>query len=106
MRPSRSLLMRFLFPVGLLNAPHGDMFLQRSMLRANLETLRRWMPLYVRVHAALAAGLALMLCGVCSCAGPRWLEVSGAVAGGIERLLVVVFGSLALAARLLSPYGY
>lgn len=70
MQPSRSLLLRFLFPVGLPKAPHGDMFLQRSMLLANLESLRRWMPHYVRVHAALAAGLALMLCGVCSCEGP------------------------------------
>lgn len=89
-----------------MKAPHGDVFLQRSMLLANMESLRRWVPHYVRVHAAFAAGLGLMLCGVCSCEGPGWLEVCGAVAGGIELLLVVVFGCVALAARLPSPYGY
>jgi hypothetical protein len=41
MQPSRSLLLRFLFSLGLLKAPHGDMFLQRSMLLANMESLQR-----------------------------------------------------------------
>ena len=56
MPSTRSLLLRYLLPVGVAREPHGDVFLQHAMFVSNIEALRRWLPHYVKVHAVLATG--------------------------------------------------
>lgn len=103
MSSSRSLWTRYLFPVGLLQAPQGDLFLHRAMRVDNLDALRRWMPHYVKVHGVLAGLLTLAMCGAVSLGLPFWLNLLGALANAGELLLFVVFAGLALALRLPVP---
>jgi hypothetical protein len=105
MQSRHSLWTRYLFPVGLLKAPVGDMYLQRSMLLSNLEALRRWMPHYVKVHASLALLCSLLLVLSVHLDMPWWLAGLSALLNGAEILLFVTFSGLALAARLPQPPG-
>lgn len=102
----RALLLRYLFPVGLMRRPRGDVFLQRSMLLSNLEALRRWMPHYVRVHAVLSGLMGAGCLLGAHLGAPLPLLVLAAAAAGVELVLLVVFGSTALAARIPTPRGY
>lgn len=102
----RSLLLRYLLPVGLMRRPRGDVYLQRAMLLANLDALRRWMPHYVRVHAVLTLALAGIGAAALRLGAPHGLMALAALAASAELVLVVVFGSTALAARIPTPRGY
>lgn len=99
----RSLWTRYLLPVGLMRAPQGDLFLHRAMRVDNLETLRRWMPHYVKVHGVLAGLLTVAMCAAVGLGLPFWLNLLGALANASELLLFIVFTGLALALRLPVP---
>lgn len=103
MSSSRSLWTRYLLPVGLMQAPQGDLFLHRAMRVDNLDALRRWMPHYVKVHGVLAGLLTLAMVGAVGLGLPFWLSLLGALANAGELLLFVVFTGLALALRLPVP---
>lgn len=102
----RSLLLRYLLPVGLMCRPRGDMYLQRAMLLANMDALRRWMPHYVRVHSVLALALASAFAATLELGAPHGLMALAALAASAELVLVVVFGSTALAARIPTQRGH
>lgn len=102
--PSRpSLWTRYLLPVGLVQVPQGDLFLRRSMLVDNLDTLRRWMPHYVKVHGVLAGLLTAVTFGAVSAGLPFWLCLLGALADAGELVLFILFTGLSLALRLPVP---
>jgi len=94
------LLRRYLLPVGLCSEPQGDVFLAHAVRAQNLARLKRWMPHYARVHAALAA----LLLGLCSTASAAqvsgWLVAAAAVPTAGELVLAIVFGCVSLVLRL------
>lgn len=107
MSSSRSLWTRYLLPVGLMQAPRGDLFLLRATRVDNLETLRRWMPHYVKVHGVLAGLLTVAMCAAVGLGLPFWLSLLGALANVSELLLFIVFAGLTLALRLpVQPSGW
>lgn len=69
----------------------------------NLDTLRRWMPHYVKVHGVLAGLLTVAMCAAVSLGLPFWLSLLGALANAGELLLFIVFAGLTLALRLPVP---
>ena len=99
----RSLWTRYLLPVGLMQAPRGDLFLHRATRVDNLDALRRWMPHYVKVHGVLAGLLTVAMCAAVSLGLPFWLSLLGALANAGELLLFIVFTGLTLALRLPVP---
>ena len=96
----RHSLRRYLLPVGLCDAPCGDVFMDRTLLQRNKQTLKRWMPHYARVHTVLAAGLLGVCTGANAAQAPGWLLVAAAVPTVGAMVLAVVFGSIALVLRL------
>jgi hypothetical protein len=100
MEPSRSLLLRYLFPVGMAREPHGDLFLQHAMWVSNVEALRRWLPHYAKVHGVLAAlllGLSALLGGL---GASPWAVVPASIVAALEVCSTVVFTAGAIALRL------
>lgn len=95
-----SLLRRYLLPVGLVERPAGDIYACRSVVEHNKDALRRWLPHYVRVHAALA-GLLLTAAGSAGAAdAPVWVVAAVAVPAAGEMGLAICFLSAAIALRL------
>lgn len=103
MSSSRSLWTRYLLPVGLLQAPQGDLFLHRATRVDNLDALRRWMPHYAKVHGVLTGLLTLVMFGGVGLGLPFWLSLVGALIDAGELLLFIAFTGLALALRLPVP---
>jgi len=100
MPSTHSLLKRYLFPVGVVREPHGDVFLQHAMFVANIEALRRWLPHYVKVHAVLA-GLSLGLSALlCASGASSWFAVPAAVVAALEVCSTIVFSAATIALRL------
>lgn len=100
MPATRSLLLRYLLPVGLAREPQGDVFLQHAMFVANVQALRRWLPHYVKVHAVLA-GASLGLSALASALGASlWLCVPAGVATGLEVCCTIVFSAALVALRI------
>ncbi len=100
MQSPRSLLLRYLFPVGVAREPHGDVFLQHAMFVSNIEALRRWLPHYVKVHAVLA-GVSLGLSVLLSVSGASsWIAVPAAVVAALEVCSTIVFLAAAIALRI------
>ena len=95
-----SLLARYLFPLGMAKLPHGDMFLQRATIESNLTVLRRWMPHYAKVHAALAVTLLGIGFSTSTLGAPDWLAAVASLPGLGEFLLAICFSSAAIALRL------
>ena len=100
MKSDRSLLMRYLFPVGMVREPRGDLFLQHATFVTNVGALRRWLPHYARVHATLGAGLVASSVVLADCAASPWLLVPTSAAAALEVCLAVVFTAGAVALRL------
>jgi hypothetical protein len=94
------LLQRYLLPVGLCDAPCGELFMDHAMLQRNKQALKRWMPHYARVHTALAASLLGVCSGANAAQASGWLVAAAAVPTVGELVLAVVFGSIALVLRL------
>jgi hypothetical protein len=94
------LLQRYLLPVGLCDAPCGDVFADHAMLQRNKQTLKRWMPHYARVHTVLAASLLGICSGANAAQAPGWLLVAATVPTVGAVVLAVVFGSIALVLHL------
>ena len=100
MPSTRSLLLRYLLPVGLAREPQGDVFLQHAMFVANIEALRRWLPHYVRVHAVLA-GVSLGLSALLGAHGASpWIAVPAAVVAALEVCSTIVFSAGVVALRI------
>lgn len=95
-----SLLARYLLPVGLTQAPRGDVFARAAVERDNLQRLRRCLPHYAKVHAVIG-GAALAACVGCTdCLSPGLGAALLGAIGGIEFTLGLAFASAALALRL------
>lgn len=100
MPSTRSLLLRYLLPVGLAREPHGDVFLQHAMFVANVDALRRWLPHYVKVHAVLA-GVSLGLSALLGAAGASpWIAVPAGVVAALEVCSTIVFAAAVVALRI------
>jgi hypothetical protein len=94
------LLTRYLLPVGLCAEPRGDLFLAHAMRVQNLQALKRWMPHYARVHAALASGLLGLCSGANAAEVSAWLVAATAVPAAAELVLAIVFSCVSLVLRL------
>jgi hypothetical protein len=92
-------LMRYLYPVGMLSEPQADVFAEHAAVRRNLDALRRHSLHYTRVHAVLAALLAVPLALVQS-SSPETLQVMTATGLGIEMSTAIAFLGVAIAVRL------
>jgi hypothetical protein len=96
--PLRSKLCRYLFPRKLLKQPHGDVFLQNSILRDNVTTLRLHSGHYFRVHAVLTGLLLLLVAGAAF--GAPVLAIAGLTLLVPEIAVFVLFASVAIAMRI------
>jgi hypothetical protein len=94
----RGKLCRYLFPRNLLKEPHGDVYLERSILRDNVETLRRHSGHYFRVHAVLTGALAASALLVAQVS--TGFAAAGVVVLVPEMCLFIIFASIAAALRL------
>ncbi len=100
MDSTRSLLMRYLFPVGMARRPSGDLFLQHAMFVSNVEALRRWLPHYAKAHAVLA-GVLLGLSALLGESGASpWFVVPASAVAALEFCSTIVFAAGAIALRL------
>jgi hypothetical protein len=99
MPATRSLLLRYLLPVGLAREPQGDVFLQHAMFVANVEALRRWLPHYVKVHAVLAAAGLGLSAFVNALGASLWVSVPAAIVAALELGLTIVFTAGVVALR-------
>jgi hypothetical protein len=100
MESTRSLLMRYLFPVGMARQPRGDLFLRHAIFVSNVETLRRWLPHYAKVHGVLMGvllGLSALLGNV---GASPWVVVPASAAAALEVCSTIVFTAGAIALRL------
>jgi hypothetical protein len=100
MSPPRSLLLRYLLPVGLAREPQGDVFLQHAMFVANVEALRRWLPHYVKVHAVLAAATLALSALVNALGASWWVSVPAALVAALEVCLTIAFAAAVVALRI------
>jgi hypothetical protein len=101
MPATRSLLLRYLLPVGLAREPQGDVFLQHAMFVSNVEALRRWLPHYAKVHAVLA-GASFGLSALLDAHGASpWIAVPVAVVAGLEVCSTIAFSAGAIALRVM-----
>jgi len=101
MPSSHSLLLRYLLPLGVAREPRGDVFMQHAMFVSNIESLRRWLPHYVKVHAVLLA-VALGLSALpCVRGASPWVSVPVAIVTALEVCLTIVFSTGAIALRIL-----
>jgi hypothetical protein len=100
MQSTRSLLLRYLLPVGVAREPHGDVFLQHAMFVSNIEALRRWLPHYVKVHAILAGGWLGMSVLLGAWDASSWIAVPVAVVAALEVCSTIVFSATAIALRI------
>lgn len=100
-RPSWGhLVLAYLFPVGLLQTPVGDIYLERAMVLQNAALLRRHAPHYARVHAVLAVGLACLAFATGSATDTSVAQIALLVVGCVESMLALAFTATAIALRL------
>ena len=100
MESNRSLLLRYLFPVGMAREPCGDLFLQHAMFVANVTALRRWLPHYVKVHGVLAVVLLGLSAALGALGASPWFVVPASAATAVEVCSTIVFAAGAIALRL------
>ena len=100
MRTPRSLLLRYLLPVGVAHEPQGDIFLQHAMFVSNVEALRRWLPHYVRVHAVLAGASTVLSALLWARDAPLRIAVTVAIVAALEVCLTIAFAAAAIALRI------